>query len=66
MRFAEVALVATRACPTPKPSFARERPGEVRRSCLEIGRARRELKWEPTAELREGLSSVLAGLSSAV
>jgi UDP-glucose 4-epimerase len=44
------------------PEFAEERPGEVRRSCLDASRARRELGWEAEVELREGLRRVLAGL----
>jgi UDP-glucose 4-epimerase len=42
--------------------FAPERPGEVRRSCLDVSRARRELGWEPKTELREGLRRILDGL----
>lgn len=42
-----------------EPRFAPERLGEVRRSCLEVSRARRELGWEPRIELREGLRRVL-------
>jgi len=45
-----------------EPEFAPERPGEVRRSCLEVSRARRELGWEAQVELREGLRRVLAWL----
>jgi UDP-glucose 4-epimerase len=44
------------------PEFAAERPGEVRRSCLDVSRAREELGWEATVELREGLRRILAGL----
>jgi UDP-glucose 4-epimerase len=44
------------------PSFAAERPGEVQRSCLDVARARRELKWEPSVALQEGLRTILAGL----
>jgi UDP-glucose 4-epimerase len=44
------------------PVFEPERPGEVRRSCLNISRARRELGWEPTVALRDGLRTILAGL----
>ena len=33
--------------PLAEPTFAPERPGEVRRSCLDVSRARRELGWEP-------------------
>jgi UDP-glucose 4-epimerase len=46
------------------PEFAPERPGEVRRSCLDVGRAREILGWEPQVELRDGLRRILAGLSS--
>lgn len=44
------------------PEFAPERAGEVRRSCLEVTRARRELGWSAEVELREGLRRILAGL----
>jgi UDP-glucose 4-epimerase len=46
----------------PEPEFAPERPGEVRRSCLDVGRAKRELGWEAEVELREGLRRILGGL----
>jgi UDP-glucose 4-epimerase len=45
-----------------EPRFAPERPGEVRRSCLDVGRAKRELDWEPVVQLRDGLRTILAGL----
>ena len=45
-----------------EPEFAPERLGEVRRSCIDISRARRELGWEPCVELRDGLSRILAEL----
>ena len=48
--------------PLPEPEFAPERPGEVRRSCLDVQRAKRELGWEPQVELKEGLARILAGL----
>ena len=48
--------------PVVEPQFASERPGEVRRSCLDITRARTELGWRPEVELREGLRVILAGL----
>jgi len=44
------------------PEFAPERAGEVRRSCLDVTRARRELGWSADVELREGLRRILAGL----
>jgi UDP-glucose 4-epimerase len=53
--------VADRNAPL-EPEFAPERPGEVKRSCLEPSRARRELGWEPRVKLRDGLQRVLAGL----
>jgi UDP-glucose 4-epimerase len=46
----------------PEPEFAPERPGEVRRSCLDVTRAKRELGWEAQVELREGLRRILATL----
>jgi UDP-glucose 4-epimerase len=48
--------------PLAAPEFAPERPGEVRRSCLDVGRARRELGWEVEMHLRDGLRRILAGL----
>lgn len=45
-----------------KPRFAPERPGEVRRSCLDVTRARRQLEWQAQVELRQGLEGILAGL----
>jgi len=44
------------------PEFAPERPGEVRRSCLDVSRARNELGWTAQAQLRDGLRRILAGL----
>ena len=46
----------------PEPQFAPERPGEVRRSCLDVSRAHRELGWEAEVELTDGLRRILAGL----
>jgi len=48
--------------PAREPRFEPERPGEVRRSCLDVTRARHQLGWEPTVELRDGLRKILAGL----
>jgi UDP-glucose 4-epimerase len=48
--------------PLPEPQFAPERPGEVRRSCLDVSRAKHELGWEPEVQLRGGLQVILAGL----
>ena len=44
------------------PHFVPERPGEVRRSCLDVGRARRELGWEARVTLRTGLQAILDSL----
>ena len=48
--------------PVPDPEFAPDRPGEVRRSCLDVTRAERELGWKAEVDLREGLRRILAGL----
>ena len=48
--------------PSREPDFAPERPGEVRRSCLDVKRARRELGWGAEVKLRDGLARILAGL----
>ena len=45
-----------------EPRFAPERPGEVRRSCLDVSRAREELGWQAQVPLLEGLERILAGL----
>ncbi len=48
--------------PLAEPRFAPERPGEVRRSCLDVSRARSELGWEARTRLADGLGTILAGL----
>jgi UDP-glucose 4-epimerase len=48
--------------PLADPRFLPERPGEVRRSCLDVSRARRELGWEAQTQLADGLRTILAGL----
>jgi len=50
--------------PMPEPNFAAERPGEVRRSCLDVTRARNALGWEARVQLRDGLRRILASLES--
>jgi UDP-glucose 4-epimerase len=45
-----------------EPAFVPERPGEVRRSCLAVARARSELGWEASVELRDGLHRILTRL----
>jgi len=53
---------AARADEPMQPEFLPERPGEVRRSCLDVTRARLDLGWEATVSLRDGLRTILAGL----
>ena len=45
-----------------EPELAPERPGEVRRSCLDVRRAREELGWEAEVGLEDGLRGILATL----
>jgi UDP-glucose 4-epimerase len=45
-----------------EPEFLPARTGEVSRSCLDITRARRELGWEPSVRLRDGLDRILSGI----
>jgi UDP-glucose 4-epimerase len=54
--------VGYRGAKLPEPEFAPERLGEVRRSCLDVSRARDELGWQPRVQLRDGLRTILAGL----
>jgi UDP-glucose 4-epimerase len=42
-----------------QPRFEPERPGEVRRSCLAVSRARQELGWEARVPLTDGLRVIL-------
>jgi len=48
-----------------EPRFEAARPGEVRRSCLRVARAREELGWEPRVGLAEGLRRTLAWIEQA-
>jgi UDP-glucose 4-epimerase len=45
-----------------EPEFAPERQGEVRRSCLDVDRARGELGFEAGVELEDGVRKVLGSL----
>jgi UDP-glucose 4-epimerase len=53
---------AARGLTLPEPSFEPERPGEVRRSCLDVTRARDELGWVAEVQLQDGLGRILDGL----
>jgi UDP-glucose 4-epimerase len=44
----------------PEARFAPERPGEVRRSCLDVSRAREQLGWVAQVPLAEGVRRLLA------
>jgi UDP-glucose 4-epimerase len=46
----------------PEALFEPERVGEVRRSWLDVSRARRELGWHAESTFEEGLKRLLAGL----
>ncbi len=56
------ALRAVSDLPLAEAKFAPERPGEVRRSCLEVSRAERDLGWRAQVALTEGLKVILADL----
>jgi UDP-glucose 4-epimerase len=40
----------------PPAKYVGARPGDLRRSCLDIGKAREVLEWTPSVDLEEGLS----------
>jgi len=42
-----------------KPKYAPPKPGDLRRSCLNISLAKRELKWEPKFDLNKGLKKTI-------
>jgi UDP-glucose 4-epimerase len=48
--------------PLAEPQFLPERTGEVRRSCLDVTRAKRDLGWEAQVGLADGLRRILDGL----
>jgi UDP-glucose 4-epimerase len=49
-------------CSPLAPEFAPDRPGEVRRSCLDVTRARTELGWEARVTVEDGLREILSKL----
>ena len=40
----------------PEPKRGEARPGDLHRSCLEVSKANKILKWKPSIDLKEGLS----------
>lgn len=46
----------------PRPRFGPPRPGDLRRSLLDVSRARRELDWQPRVSLAEGCRRTIAWL----
>ncbi|MFZ0088113.1 MAG: NAD-dependent epimerase/dehydratase family protein [Solirubrobacteraceae bacterium] len=56
------ALGAVSDLPLAEARFEPERPGEVRRSCLDVSRAEQELGWRAGLGLTEGLNVILASL----
>jgi UDP-glucose 4-epimerase len=42
-----------------KPKYALEKSGDLKRSCLDISLAKRELKWEPRYNLEKGLEKTI-------
>jgi UDP-glucose 4-epimerase len=48
-----------------KPKYAPEKPGDLKRSCLDISLAKRELKWEPNFDLEKGLKKTINFFSQA-
>jgi UDP-glucose 4-epimerase len=53
------ATMAELAGVTTPPEYAPPRPGELRRSSLDIGRAEIQLGWHPWTDLADGLGAVL-------
>jgi UDP-glucose 4-epimerase len=45
-----------------KPKYAPEKPGDLKRSCLDISLTKRELKWEPKYNLEKGLEKTINSL----
>jgi UDP-glucose 4-epimerase len=53
------AVMAAAAGITEPPTYADARPGELDRSCLDAGKAERELGWTPHVSLEDGVRATL-------
>jgi UDP-glucose 4-epimerase len=49
-----------------KPKYAPEKPGDLKRSCLDISLAKRELKWRPKFNLEKGLEETVKFFKNAL
>jgi len=45
--------------PGKKPTYKKERPGEIERSVLDSSKAKREMSWVPKTRIREGVNLTL-------
>jgi UDP-glucose 4-epimerase len=45
-----------------KPKYALPKPGDLKRSCLDISLAKRELSWEPKYNLENGLRTMIKNI----
>jgi UDP-glucose 4-epimerase len=52
--------IAAAVASTEEPAYAPERPGELRRSCLDPGRAAIHLGWRPWTTLTDGIEATVA------
>jgi UDP-glucose 4-epimerase len=57
------ALLAAAAGSTAQPALAELRPGELKRSCLDAGRARGELGWAPQVAVADGIASTYEAMA---
>ncbi|SFU43917.1 NAD-dependent epimerase/dehydratase family protein [Alicyclobacillus macrosporangiidus] len=57
----EIAQVMIREADAPERlTFGPERPGDIRRSCLDVAAARERLRWEATIPMDQGLRTLLS------
>jgi UDP-glucose 4-epimerase len=57
------ALLAEAAGSSAQPALADLRPGELKRSCLDAGRARSELGWAPRVAVADGIASTYEAMA---